>query len=1099
METSFRQTVYILYFLVLICLLTLLGGCSRSSHQIPESTYDPHILKPSKYIKTQGRVINMDSVKKPTRVPIQSQFIQGEPPQRFPLTSNYQKVAPQYVPSQREIVDMDSLVKPQYFPANPKRIPGTLPQWHPAQIQYEDNSLLSYLNVEQGLLSPNITEMMMDHFGRIWIGYYTGDLSVWDGVGFTHFIQFGEMNSHDTYNLFEDSKGNIWICTRGGGIYMWDGTAFTYFSQKEGLSDNFAGSVVEDQDGQIWIGGRYGLNVWDGNRFIRYFNTAGMLGQQGIRMLMKDQKGHIWIATMGNGVYVWDGNAFIHYSKKNGLVGNLVFNILEDREGKVWIGTFDNGISVWDGKGFVNYKRAEELKDHSVMSLFEDRHGNIWVGYRNGGISIWNEEGFWNIADKEVFDGHSISHLLEDRTNRIWVATRGKGINILTRNHFTYDSQIAKIGIENVFYLSTNGNKNIWIGTKNNDLFSLTGEDILHYSKAQGINDGNIQSLMQDLSGRIWIGTTGKGVKVWDPTFPNGITHYPLSIHDGSIIHDVRSIVEDHKGRIWTGSLGDGIRFMNLFEVESDRHYLHYTTEQGLSSNEVLCLLEDKNGHIWIGTKDGLNVWNPFGKGEFTHFTSTEGLNSDGILSLLEDHIGRIWIGTKGGINVWDGNVFFHYTQNDGLSNNNINSLVQDKNGNIWVGTNNGLNQLSPTENENEWKIRKFFKADGLMESSIVDMALDSSTNKLWVASAESLGYLDLNQLKPDSSRPIIFLRELQPFFESLDWRRIADNIGKGIDLRIGENSISAKGVTFDSVLAHKNLPINLALPYDINDLTFRWSATAGTAPGQTLYSYMLEGNDQDWSPPISQHEVRIQNLSPGDYTFKVRAVGGNGQWSETASYAFSIRPPWWQTWWAYTLYTLAIAGLLYALYRYQFNRQLEAQEARRIKELDQFKTRFFTNITHEFRTPLTVIMGMAAQIQDHFQQKNLIQRNSQQLLRLINQLLDLSKLEAKALKPQYVQTDILQHIDYIVSLFESYADSKEIQLTFEHESSELIMDFDPERLQDILSNLISNALKFTPKGGEVQLAVSSGQFSVNREQLAVGKKALNLLPTAYC
>ena len=276
--------------------------------------------------------------------------------------------------------------------------------------------------------------------------------------------------------------------------------------------------------------------------------------------------------------------------------------------------------------------------------------------------------------------------------------------------------------------------------------------------------------------------------------------------------------------------------------------------------------------------------------------------------------------------------------------------------------------------------------------------------------------------------------------------------------------------------------------PYSINHLNFHWSATH-IEPQGLLYTYFLEGNDEAWSPLVEGNSGSYQNLRPGAYTFKLRAVGRDGKWSDTLNYPFVIRPPWWATIWAYLIYGLLIFGFIYLLYRYQLNRRLAAAEAIRLRELDTAKTRLYTNITHEFRTPLTIILGMAAEIKENNNARAMIIRNGRQLLSLVNQMLSLRRLEARTLQLEAVQGDVLPFLRYICQSFHSLAEAKNIKIQFISKLQALVMDHDPEKLRQLVSNLLANALKFSPENGRVSLYVEekAGQLLLKVEDNGPG------------
>ena len=450
-----------------------------------------------------------------------------------------------------------------------------------------------------------------------------------------------------------------------------------------------------------------------------------------------------------------------------------------------------------------------------------------------------------------------------------------------------------------------------------------------------------------------------------------------------------------------------------------------------------------------------------------TRFSKKEGLLANSIRGLFEDAKGNIWISYYDKISIWTGEKFLHF---DYYSKN----FIQNNIGDIWCLSNNTLNHIL-LEREKLY-IESFSSLDGYKAVTYPSFIKDHK-DQFQIASGKGM---ITSSLKPDTTKPLIHIHRLDPFFDFTDWRKVKDSTLRDSQIVVGENKIPVTKVQYDSVFPFTNLPVHPNFPHTIDQLTLHWSATY-SAPHKIQYSYLLEGKDQSWSPLLKENKVTYTNLSAGEYTFKVRAVNGNGRWSDTASYTFAVRPPWWQTLWAYALWVILFLSLLYGLYRFLLNRRLARAETERLRQLDEVKTRLYTNITHEFRTPLTVIQGIAGQIakspKEHLAEGiQMIHRNSDRLLHLVNQMLDLAKLESGSMPLYMINNDILLYLRYIIESFHSYAEGKGISLYFSPAIDAQYMDFDPEKVLDIISNLISNAIKYTDEGGNVSVYVEEAQ-----------------------
>ena len=1060
----------------LLFFISLVLSCTRPGATIPEPSYNPHLLKAGKYIPANGRAVFMDSVAPTPFTPVRSEYIRARPSERVSrkITALTLK-QPQYFPAAPRVIDKHKVAKPNYKPVRGIKRLAPWPEWKPTSLAYKENGRFPffYLDMEQGLNESWIQCLMESRDGRVWIGTWESGLSVWDGAGLMQFTTENGLSSNETGAILEDREGRIWIGTPNS-IDVWDGDGFTRF-QSEGLNVSRVGKMLEDRRGHIWIGTwKGGLRVWDGAGFT-YFSTAEGLASNRVQSLVEDKDGRVWIATTG-GVSIWDGKGFLQFTTGEGLPDNDVLCLLEDRAGKIWMGTA-KGLCVWDGAGFTYYTTEEGLSNNYIWYLAEAPDGKVWIGTFNG-LTVWDGRRFDSYNQEDGLSHNIMLRLLVDRYGKIWAGTQGGGVNVWEDNGFEHYSEATNGLIYNdIHSLLESRDGKTWIGTQGGELLEWRKDGFTRHFTPNNIRYNFIQSLLEDKEERIWIGTSVHGLLQWD-----GEQFYHLALSKDQNYDVVTSLLEDRVGNLWIGTIEGVI-------VKSKAGFKKYSTRQRLSDNSVISLLEDKDGKVWIGTGNGLSVWE---EGQLANYLEADGFGSRYVVNcLLEALDGKIWIGTSRGLGVWDGAGFTFYNTKEGLSHNVVLSLSQDQAGNIWAGTKNGLNRLTELKNEREIAIRVYDDNDGLRGQVIKNM-LAGHENRLWLSGNKGFDQIGLDAQPPDTSRPILMLREMHPFFDRVDWRQVKKAGDGGDNPVAGKQNSSLADVSFDSVLAFTNLPFRPVFPHNINQLNFHWSATHRAAH-KLQYSYFMEGNDPAWSPLIKGNERSFQNLRPGHYTFKLRAVAENGQWSETQSYTFTILPPWWATNTAYLGYALATLLLLYVFYRFQLNRRMAEVEARRLRELDAFKTNLYTNLTHEFRTPLTVILGMAGQIRGQEQIRQLIRRNGQALLGLINQMLDLRKLEVGTLQLEMVQNNIILFLQYLCESFHSSAAAKGIQLSFQTDTENLIMDYDPEHLRQVVSNLLSNAIKFTPGPGRVQLTVRSGAFPIDNGRHRLTAHSLRL------
>jgi signal transduction histidine kinase/DNA-binding response OmpR family regulator len=486
------------------------------------------------------------------------------------------------------------------------------------------------------------------------------------------------------------------------------------------------------------------------------------------------------------------------------------------------------------------------------------------------------------------------------------------------------------------------------------------------------------------------------------------------------------------------------------------------------------------NGTWWIGTTDGLLKAEPDGAGQFRFSTlraqkgKRNSLPTNSIKSLLPDPADPnvLWIGTAGhGMSRLDiaKNQFTHYTTKNGLPDDVVYGILADDETprNLWISTNRGLARFSPETGPFQY----YFKTDGLQDNEFnTYAAFKSPSGKFFFGGVNGLTVFDPKDLKANTEPPKVRFTGL-----------------KINGLEVGprdSNAILKKDIAFLE---------QLELPFSRNSIVLQFAATDYTAPQRNQFAYYLEGAEPQWAHRGFEHSAQYLNLAPGTYTFRVKVANSSGVWNERPiSLAIVIRAPWYRTWWAYLAYAALFSGAVFLFYQNQLRRKLEHAEAERLKSLDAFKSRFFTNITHEFRTPLTVILGMADRLQQggasekspsELSSLGLIKRSGENLLRLVNQILDLAKLESNTLKMHYVQGDLLAYVRYITESLHSFANAQNVLLRVESKEQDIVMDYDPERVLQIIYNLLSNAIKFTPSGGQVVVRLAVENLSGDIQQ----------------
>lgn len=974
---------------------------------------------------------------------------------------------------EKSLPNQEGFPMPNTLKVLEKRVPLVQKQpFKAGPFQTRENAVgnIQYLGLEEGLSSYYATEMLFDRRGHLWFAGENSTLNRYDGRMLTYFnLPEGFIKqNHWIKALLEDNNGDIWI-GGGGGLARFDGHQITYYSNAGTEHPWFVTHLAKDSQGRTWIGTRKsGLICYDGNDFLHYGYQHGVDPQFPIWSIFEDKKGKIWIGSDGGGLsrFEFDGKGslktVLKYRMQNGFIHDNVRDIIQDQYDNIWIAT-RGGVSRFDGKTFMNISTTEGLCGNIVNCLFETSKGDLLIGNNNCALNWFDGKYVSNFSEDSGTNSVHAYEVTDDGAGNIWVGT-GEGIHrygAVQFRHFKFEIEgtfseprVIQEDPLGLLWFGTNG------GAKDLDgLIKFDGQNFSQLSRVEGLplQDGYLASGTKDKQGSLWLaGSAGDIFQIIGPD----IFHAWLAANTQtkSRRYGIKTILQSTQNELWIATN------RGIFKKKENK-----LSQLSLQGNSINTLIEDKKGKIWMGGPTSLAS---FFQDSITYYTTDNGLPHGDVRSLLVDQHGKLWAGTNGGISYFQNGKFKNFTREDGLVDDRVRSLIEDHQNRIWVGTQNGLSVMVPDESFSNYTIYSFDKQDGILQTDFNQnsVCLDSQ-NRLWWGKTKGAMMLDLNHFELPKLVPKIYLEHLEINQEFIDYRRLNDAVYAEI-FPLSESLSNS----FDSVVSFFNYPIGLKLPYQLNHLSFQFSGIDWASPQKLKYSFRLNGLDKGWSLPQEDPKIDYRNLPHGKFTLEVKAKGAAQVWSEAFKYHFEILPPWWYSWWAYTLYgiigLLVLTGLfLYQRRRYQLQTRLQLQQERadRLREMDQFKSRFYTNITHEFRTPLTVIKGMSEEI-GKVKVKNMIQRNTDRLLDMVNQLLDLSKLESRSLPINWVQTDIVPFLQYLTESCHSLAEKKKLNLAFFSKQDELVMDFDEIRIQQILINLLSNAIKFTPEYGSVKV-----------------------------
>ena len=788
----------------------------------------------------------------------------------------------------------------------------------------------------QGLKNSIVCCMAQDKGGNLWFGTYGGGASRYDGKSFANFTDKEGLCNVEVWCIFEDKKGNLWFGTNGGGISCYDGKSIINFSEKDGLCNNKVFSILEDRKGDVWFATKGGVSRYDGTSFTNFTTREG-LNNNTVYSILQDKSGNLWFGTYGGGISRYDGTSFTNFTEKEGLCNDKVYCMLQDKNGRLWFGT-GGGASCYDGTSFTNFTETEGLSSNEIWSILEDKTGNLWFGTNGGGVSRYDgnridaiERGdraarnkqrdlkrihgklvksFTTYTENEGLSNNSVYSILEDKIGDLWFGTYGGGSRYDGKSITNFTD---KEGLNNntVFSILEDKSKKLWFGTKGGGASCYDGKSFTNFTEKQGLVNNEILSILEDEKNRIWFGTNG-GVSCYD-----GSSFINFTEKQGLCNNTILCMTKDKKGRIWFGSNGGGI------SCYDGTAFTNFTDKQGLCNNTVLSVIEDKQGQLWFGTNVGVSRYD--GK-RFTNYTSTKSLGGSEVWSILEDRQGQLWFGTNGsGVWRYNGSSILRFTEKEGLSNNTVWSITEDKVGNLWFGTRFGLSELTEEKlslflnkvrNDDLQESDVFFKdysnADGFLGIGVNSgkTVLEAKDGTLWIAANDRLtAYHPMDGNQRDTVAPNIQLTGIELFNENIAWANLEQK--KDSTLKLG-NGVKVGNFEFDGLTRWYDLPEHLSLVFNNNYLTFNFIGITMNQSRSVKYQYRLDGLEESWSALTYRTSVPYGNLPHGNYTFKVKAMNCDGYWSREFDYTFTIRPPWWQTWWFRMLVILTVIALIW-------------------------------------------------------------------------------------------------------------------------------------------------------------------------------------------
>ncbi|MEL7220696.1 MAG: two-component regulator propeller domain-containing protein, partial [Bacteroidota bacterium] len=974
-----------------------------------------------------------------------------------------------------------------------------------------------FITTDHGLPKRGVTSITPDDSGFVWVGMHGAGLHKYDGTNYTSYSYDFEdstsINSNVVHAIYKDSRGQLWVGS-DGGLNKYNRSLNCFINipfHKDNHTTNdqvIILDIIENDQGQIYVGSNYNglfevnpttlqvkkikyqgihqdqlpLHILNfaksssGNIYLATNLGLKMInpdknsitdaiihtksGQQTLdiplQFLMIDDLNNLWIGSQQNGIFktacLHSNEVSLRYLEQFDVTERRVMSMAQSKSGDIYCGTENDGLFILDLNGKVlqemRYQREQKkgLKSNSVWKVHFDAEDRLWVGYYDKGIDISDPQyrkfnALSNLSKHaSILDHISVTGLVSDQQGNLWLATDGSGVYYLDYTNKRITPYLNDIypnntgaAIQSIFIDSQ---ENVWAGGWNEGVFLLRkGEkEFVNFTTSNtsgALLTNRIISFAEDSKGKIWLATWGKGFFSFDPTLQT-FKHYnsPEIQQYGLHVNDIRKILIDEADQLWIGST------KGLFKIIFDEQ------------NTIKELVAYRD--IW---KDQFDL-----KANFNN-----------VHALYKSTANELWIGTEGaGLLRYqiDQDTLYQYYDKNGFAQQTTSAIIEATPGQIWVSGRSGISHIDTKSGE----IENYDEADGLISNDFnYNSVMKDHQGHLYFGNVMGgVNYFNPDSIAINQSNIKVYLTQLKIFNK---------------EVVVGE-----KGSPLEKTL---EVTDQITLTHLQSVFTIEYTGINFTHAERNQFAYYLEGLEDDWNYVGQKRSATYTSLASGDYIFKLKAANNDGLWNEEpVTLKITVLPPWWRSNTGYFVYILLFLGALYIFYRMmrmrvlakeeiQNERQRRAQE----QELNKNKLQFFTNISHEFRTPLTLIVNPLEDILNHnsndlpdeVEAKHLIiHKNAKRLERLINELMDFRKLSFKKLKVRVRKTEIVHFIHNIAEYFQGEAIDKGIDFKVQAAISSMYIWVDSGLIEKVLFNLLSNAFKVTNAGGTISILLDT-------------------------
>jgi len=944
-----------------------------------------------------------------------------------------------------------------------------------------------------------------------------------DDLKFQHFTSANGLSQRSVMTILQDKKGYLWFGTRDG-LNKFDGNKFIVYrhnlSDSKSISNNNVHCIYEDSYGNLWVGTQIGLNKYSAktDEFIRYRDTEkpfsvnehivrdiiqisdellwaatdngiiqvniktneikriknqsnklNSLSSNKTRYFLKSKDGNIWICNIKYiDIYNPKQKSFKKLNYPNNIHLNDLPTLYVDKKNTLWLG-HEQGLAYYDttSKSFIDYLfKGKKAVSTSVRSLSEDLYGNLWIGSYSG-LYILNHQGteikhvVHNENNSNSLSQNSIYKIIRDSRGDMWLGTWADGVNYYNRDNeafktISFGNTSNKLNYRVVSGMAEDAKGNLWIGTEGGGLnfYDNASKKFTYYKNQANQNNSlsanNVKSVIIDRNQNVWIGIHDGGLNFLNPhqkPYVFKTIDFERNISSPLKEYKVLTLQEDKNGDIWIGTLTGGLIF---YDVKNEKLY---RIDKDIKS--VMSIAQTKNPNILlIGGDNGLETIDIKTKVK-TRLILKEKTNPN-VNCIYIDENNRFWIGTEGeGIYMYNttNRKVKNYGINEGLPNDIIYGILADGKKNIWISTNNGISRLTPETG----KIKNYNQYDGLQGNEFnYGSFLKSKENILFFGGTNGITYFNPNEIGKNTFLPTVDITHIE--VNNTSYAKITD----------------------------PSLPITLS--YNENNLSIDFTALSYMHPEKNEFAYILEGNDKEWINAGTRRRAIYTNLKAGNYTFKVKGSNNEGIWNEKeASLRIEIKSAPWRTWWAYLIYLSIGTGIFLYIRKLTLLRLKERKEKEKLEQINQLRLQLFTDISHDFRTPLTLLIGpLEKMIQENTgddyikHQHEIMLKNAKMLLELVNQILDFRKSDEGKLSIQASKGNIVAFTEEVKKSFDALAEKKSINYKFKASHPTIEVWFDEAKLKNILFNLLSNAFKFSNDNSSLTINISTTAKKIN-------------------